>query len=77
MNANLQPVGVTGRRVLPVSKKDKVMLCVRVVGQGVPVRMSDKDAQKLVKIGDAEYCPKQFWKDWWAKNGDVRKWGSA
>lgn len=39
--------------------------CIRVVGQGVPVRMSDDDAfQVVVRDGDGEYCSKRFFKDW-------------
>ena len=37
--------------------------CFRVVGQGVPVRMSDDDAFQVVeRDGDGEYCPKSVWK---------------
>lgn len=33
--------------------------CFRVVGQGIPVRMSDEDAFQIVdRDGDGEYCPK-------------------
>lgn len=33
--------------------------CIRVVGQGVPVRMSDADAFQIVERDkDGEYCPK-------------------
>ena len=40
--------------------------CIRIVGQGVPVRMSDEDAfQVVVRDGDGEYCSKRFWKDWY------------
>ena len=39
--------------------------CIRVVGQGVPVRMSDVDAFQVVERDhDGEYCSKKFWKDW-------------
>jgi hypothetical protein len=39
--------------------------CFRVVGQGVPVRMSDEDAfQVVVRDHDGEYCSKRFFKDW-------------
>jgi len=39
--------------------------CVRVIGQGVPFRLSDDDAFEIVhKDHDGEYCPKSFWKDW-------------
>lgn len=37
--------------------------CFQVVGQGVPVRMSDDDAhQVVVRDHDGEYCPKHVWK---------------
>lgn len=37
--------------------------CFRVVGQGVPVRMSDEDAfQVVVRDHDGEYCPKHVWR---------------
>jgi hypothetical protein len=40
--------------------------CIRVVGQGVPVRMSDEDAHRVVTIdGDGEYCSKGFWREWY------------
>lgn len=40
--------------------------CIRVEGQGVPVRMSDEDAfQVVVRDRDGEYCSKSFWKDWY------------
>jgi hypothetical protein len=36
--------------------------CVRVVGQGVPVRMSDEDAFQVVERDhDGEYCSKNVW----------------
>lgn len=42
------------------------MKCVRVVGQGVPVRLTDEDALQLVdRDKDGEYCPKAFWKEWY------------
>lgn len=45
--------------------------CIRVVGQGVPCRMSDEDAfQVVVRDGDGEYCPKKFWRTWYAPNPD-------
>jgi hypothetical protein len=45
------------------------MKCVRVVGQGVPVRMSDADAFQIVHIDhDGEYCSKSFWKKWYDTN---------
>lgn len=38
--------------------------CFRVVGQGVPVRMSDDDAHVVVvRDKDGEYCPKHVWKE--------------
>lgn len=37
--------------------------CFRVVGQGIPVRMSDADAfEVVVRDHDGEYCPKHVWK---------------
>lgn len=53
--------------------------CFRVVGQGVPVRMSDNDAfQVVVRDHDGEYCPKSVWKrerasDYRLENGVVSK----
>lgn len=45
--------------------------CVRVVGQGVPVRLSDDDAFQLVERDhDGEYCNKKFWKTWYAPHPD-------
>jgi hypothetical protein len=39
--------------------------CIRVVGQGVPVRMSDDDAFQVVERDhDGEYCSKRFWRAW-------------
>lgn len=41
--------------------------CIRVVGQGVPVRMSDDDAfQVVVRDHDGEYCSKKLFKEWYA-----------
>jgi hypothetical protein len=37
--------------------------CLRVVGQGRLVRMSDEDAHEVVvRDNDGEYCPKSEWK---------------
>ena len=45
------------------------MKCVRVVGQGVPVRMPDAEAFALVHImGDGDYCPKKLWREWYDGN---------
>ena len=39
------------------------MKCVQVVGQGMPIRVTNADAHTLVAIDhDAEYCPKSVWK---------------
>lgn len=47
--------------------------CIRVVGQGVPVRMSDEKAfQWVIRDGDGEYCSKSFWKEWHDRNGTER-----
>lgn len=40
--------------------------CIRVVGQGIPVRMSDDDAfQIVVRDHDGDYCPKRVWKEYY------------
>lgn len=45
--------------------------CVRIVGQGVPVRLSDDDAFTIVHRDlDGEYCPKNFWKRWYAPSAE-------
>lgn len=37
--------------------------CFQVVGQGIPVRMSDDDAfQVVVRDGDGQYCSKTMWR---------------
>lgn len=42
--------------------------CIQVVGQGIPVRMSDEDAfQVVVRDHDGEYCPKSVWRSTEAK----------
>jgi hypothetical protein len=49
--------------------------CVQIVGQGIPVRLSDGDAFQLVERDrDGEYCPKREWRkfyatDYWVKRG--------
>jgi hypothetical protein len=45
------------------------MKCIRLVGQGVPVRVSDAEAFQIVERddGDGEYCSKSFFKDWYQK----------
>jgi len=38
--------------------------CIQLVGQGVPVRMSDEDAFQVVERDhDGQYCPKRVWKE--------------
>ena len=45
--------------------------CIRIVGQGVPVRMSDADAFQIVERDkDGEYCSKRFWRNWYAPHPD-------
>jgi len=40
--------------------------CIRVVGQGVPVRLSDEDAFQVVERDrDGQYCPKHEFKSWY------------
>ena len=37
--------------------------CFQVVGQGVPVRMSDADAFQVAdRDHDGQYCPKSVWR---------------
>ena len=46
--------------------------CIQVVGQGIPVRMSDTDAfQVVVRDGDGQYCPKSMWRNWYDDPVDV------
>lgn len=42
------------------------MKTVRIVGQGIPARLSNEDAAVIVGIGDGEYAPKSVWKHEWA-----------
>ena len=40
--------------------------CLQVVGQGVPVRMSDDDAFQVVeREHDGQYCPKKLWREFY------------
>lgn len=40
------------------------MKCARIVGQGIPARMSDDDAFCIVELmGDGEYCSKSVWRE--------------
>lgn len=44
------------------------MKCIRLVGQGVPVRVSNEEAFKIVVLEhDGEYCSKSVYKEWKAK----------
>jgi hypothetical protein len=46
--------------------------CIQVVGQGIPVRMSDDDAFQVVERDhDGQYCSKNVWRDWYAEAGDL------
>lgn len=48
------------------------MKCVRIVGQGVPCRMSDVKAREIVEHDkDGEYCSKSFFKNWWRKVKEI------
>jgi hypothetical protein len=43
--------------------KAETRKCVQVVGQGLPIRVSNDDAYRLVHIDhDAQYCPKSVFK---------------
>lgn len=45
--------------------------CIQVVGQGVPVRLSDEDAFQVVERDhDGQYCSKNFFKKWYVANGE-------
>lgn len=50
--------------------------CFQLVGQGIPVRMSDEDAFQIVdRDGDGQYCSKTMWRerrasDYCVKQGD-------
>jgi hypothetical protein len=46
--------------------------CVQIVGQGIPARMSDDDAARIVREGDGQYCPKRVWKNFHDNNADER-----
>lgn len=46
------------------------MKCLRIVGQGLPVRMSDDDAARVIAEGDGEYCAKHVWKQFHDHNRD-------
>lgn len=50
------------------------MKCIQVVGQGVPVRVSNEDAHQIVAVDrDGSYCPKHIWKQWYDRRGEVRR----
>lgn len=50
--------------------------CFQLVGQGIPVRMSNADAFQIVdRDKDGQYCPKSVWKkrrasDYCVENND-------
>lgn len=46
------------------------MKCVQVVGQGIPIRLSDDDAHYLVSIGDGQFCPKHKWRKYLKDHGE-------
>lgn len=60
------------------------MKCLRLVGQGIPIRVPDAEAKQIVeKDFDGEYCSKSFYKNYrdspaghaWrrlAESGDAR-----
>lgn len=44
--------------------------CVQVVGQGIPIRVSDDFAIQLVRRDlDASYCPKRVWREFYKTHG--------
>ena len=49
------------------------MKCIQIVGQGVPVRLTDADAHQIVVLDhDGEYCPKHVWKAWYDRRNEPR-----
>jgi hypothetical protein len=45
--------------------------CIRIVGQGVPIRTTDDEAFQIVERNkDGEYCSKSFWREWHADKTD-------
>jgi hypothetical protein len=59
-------------------RKESEMKCVQVVGQGVPIRLSDDEAFQLVHNDkDGEYCSKSFWKSWYDKMEEPRLYSAA
>lgn len=41
--------------------------CIQLVGQGVPVRMTDDEAFQIVdREKDGQYCSKNLWREWYA-----------
>jgi hypothetical protein len=54
------------------------MKCVRTVGQGVPIRMTDAEARQWVERDhDGEYCKKRFWREWWSNETHRGSWPNA
>lgn len=52
--------------------------CFQVVGQGIPVRMSDRDAFQVVdRDKDGQYCPKHVWKERRASAYEVERGGAC
>lgn len=50
------------------------MKCVRIVGQGVPCRLTNEKAHEIVEIDrDGEYCPKSFFKNWYKDDSAARE----
>jgi hypothetical protein len=46
------------------SPRADTMKCIRIIGQGVPVRLRNTEADKIVRVGDGEYCTKRVFKDY-------------
>lgn len=50
------------------------MKCIRVVGQGVPCRVTNEVAFRVVDLDkDGEYCSKRFFKEWYANDPAARE----
>jgi len=52
--------------------------CVKIVGQGIPARLSNEDAFQIVERDrDGEYCPKHEWREFYATEYWVARGGRA
>ena len=53
------------------SPKIEARKCVQIVGQGIPARLSNEDAHRLVAVEhDGQYCPKRVFKKYRVEHPD-------